>query len=395
MRALRVSNKELRKEFHICEYPSVLDAAGTEGWLDLLIQSHLTPCSQDDAKRLLRQAGLNHIPMRFSMRSRARGRFSSPRRGRSARLSLPGRPGSRFGCLRVGIVLHEAAHALDYFKRLKANHQPPFRTELQRLLRKFMTTTPHNFRPIYDRHQGPYVLLLLRTNAKGEQFTDRMTGSSLRAQAAHEKAIDLINDRDPAKTDVQNVFVFSDTEGQFTGALYKRGEAYADWQHLSELDDDMPARPKRTGLTVKEAVALADATPLQRTTVAEQLDAVESPTTHAGLPTPRKPRATKLPGDRFPVMRGRPLVHNPEGKWPTSAPGQLVKSHFDMKGPGYSATTAELLSEIGPALTELGVGFPSSLISRLKQSGLLKEITYESQEPQGDAPIEDATVEAS
>jgi hypothetical protein len=370
-----------------------LRAAANGGWLGPLIEAHLTPCSQEEARRLLGLADCRHLPVRFGNR---RGRFYRPFRsrrglkGREALIALPGLPGFRFGFLRVGIVLHEAAHALDWRKTSALNHQRTFQQEFRSLLRKLMTTsTPLNFRQIYDRHQGPYVLLLLREDAKGKQFTDRITGSALRAQAAHEKALDLINDRDPLKTDVQNVFVFSDTEGQFTGALYKRGEEYAAWEHLA-IDDAPPVstivkKPKRT-LTIKEAVALADDAqvedmPTNRPPGAGRAGTMET----EDVPTPPKVRPTKLPGDRFPVMRGRPLVHVPEGEWPKSAPAQFVKSYFGQQPTDYSATSAELVAAIGPSLIEIGVQFPASLISRLKQAGLLKEKTHESQKPEGDA----------
>jgi len=245
---------------------------------------------------------------------------------------------------------------------------------------------PLNFRPIYDRHQGPYVLLLLREDAKGKQFTDRITGS-LRAQAAHEKAVDLVYGRDPKYTDVDSVFVFSDTEGQFTGALYKCGEDYAAWEHLP-IDDSSPAssaKPKRTGLTVKEGAARSVVNAIVQAETAEAAGFVGHHEVDgdkvASVPKPKKERPAKLPGDRFPVMRGRPLVHNPEGEWPKSAPAQFVKSFFGQQPPDYSATSAELVAAIGQSLTDLGVQFPASLISRLKQAGLLKEKTYDS-EPQ-------------
>lgn len=356
---MRLSPKQLRKEFHVCEYPTILRAAENEGWLNVLIESHLTPCSQEEARRLLDRSGCRFVTTRFNMRPRARGRFNPPKNGQGLSLSLPGRPGSRFGFLRVGIVLHEAAHLLDYRKRIKTNHQPSFQREFRSLLRKLMTTTtPVNFRPIYDRHQGPYVLLMLRENAKGQQFTDRVTGSSLRAQAAHEKAVELVNQGDPKYPDVDSVFVFSDTEGQFTGALYRKGESYAGWEHLPI--DDAPPVDKRSA-----ARKLLD---VRKTTTLPELAAKVEADANAPAASPRK-----KPGDRFPVMRGRPLVPNLEGEWPKSAPAQLVRSHFEFRGANYSATSAELIAEIGTALAELKVQFPASLISRLKQAGLLKE----------------------
>jgi hypothetical protein len=388
-----------------------LRAAGNEGWLGLLIEAHLTPCDQARARWLLVLADCSHIPVRFNETRKVRGRFYKPFRtpgARQAAISLPGQPGSRFGYLRVGIVLHEAAHALAYRKCSNLNHQKPFQREFRSLLRKLMTPspTPLNFRPIYDRHQGPYVLLLTRVDNKGAEFSDRITDISLRAQAAHEKAIELIENRDPKKPDVTRVFVFSETEGQFTGALYQRGEAYAAWQHLP-MDDAAPApRAVVKRATVKETAAKTY--PAANAIVQGEAAAAAGLTGHtmvdgdlvaAGLAdSPRVPklqRPAKLPGDRFPVMRGRPLVHDPEGSWPKSAPAQFVKSFFGQQPPDYSATSAELVAAIGQSLTDLGVQFPASLISRLKQAGLLKEKTHESQEPQGDAPEQSATESTS
>lgn len=244
-------------------------------------------------------------------------------------------------------------------------------------------TTPINLRGIYDRHQGPYSILMTRVDAKGNLFTDRITGSSMRAQAVHEKAVDLVAGRDPKFTNVDAVYVFSDTEGQFTGALYKQGEEYADWQRIPELDDAPPvtAKPRRTA---KERVAEEVSTMLAGAQALGDGDVQVG--LEQALKPPPKAKPARLPGDRFPAMRGRPLVAVPEGKWPPSAPAQFVRSFFGQQPEGYSATSAELVQAIGQSLTDLGVQFPASLISRLKQSGLLKEKSYEPQEPEGDAP---------
>lgn len=240
------------------------------------------------------------------------------------------------------------------------------------------TAAPLNFRPIYDRHQGPYVLLLTRENEKGVEFTDRITNIALRAQAAHEKAVELIENRDPKKPDVTRVFVFSETEGQFTGALYQRGESYATWEHLPI--DDTPVMPKPR-LTVKEkaaktypaavnAIVQANAAAAAGLTGHTMVDGDVVPAALAD--SPAVPKLQR----KFAVMRGRPLVANVEGQWPASAAAQLVRSHFEAKGTAYAATSAELVAEIGTALAELKVQFPASLISRLKQAGLLVEKTY-------------------
>lgn len=238
--------------------------------------------------------------------------------------------------------------------------------------------TPLNFRQIYDRHQGPYVLLLVRQDAKGKQFTDRVTGSSLRAQAAHETAVDLITATDGKNGDVTHAFVFSDTEGQFIGALYRRGEAYAPWEHLA-IDDAPRTTPK--------ARRVATAPSGEEGTVTE----MTAPS------APPKPPRVKTPGSRFPAMRGRALAmtQDADAKWPASKPAQMVKAHFEFKGPTYSATSPELVADIGPALKEIGVEFPASLISRLKQAGLLVEQatrgaeSHEQASTEGDAPSEE------
>ncbi len=82
---------------------------------------------------------------------------------------------------------------------------------------------------------------------------------------------------------------------------------------------------------------------------------------------------TKLPGDRFPAVRGRPLIIASVEGWPPSQPAQIVRTFFIERG-AVAATTAEILAALGMELAALGMAHPGSLISRLKQAGLLKEI---------------------
>jgi hypothetical protein len=311
----------------------------------------MTPCTESQAEDLLVLVGLRDVPVRFLHRpTPGRARFN--RFSRHYGISLPGRPGTVYGFLRAGIVLHEAAHVLDHQRTSEFSHGPTFCRQLLSLIEHTMTTPAPtiNLRQIYDRHQGPYVILLIRTDAKGKQTSDRVLGTH-RAEFAHQQAVDLVTQ----DGDVTTAYIFSDTEGQFTGALYRRGETYASWVN-APLDDAPPAAPKLKDLISNKAPA-----------------------------APRAPRPAKLPGDRFPVMRGRPLTKDPakDNDWPKSAPAQLVRSHFDLKGATYSATSAELVAEIGQALQELGMAHPASLISRLKQSGLLTEGISHEQDHEG------------
>lgn len=383
MRSFYHPPRDIRKFPLWVEYDCVVRHAACNGWLSKLIWMHAKGVTQDEARSLVQR--LAGVPVKFGSRS---GRaYSKP-----YRVSLPRIPGGRLGQLRLGIVVHEAAHIIDHRKTGKFGHRLKFCQEFQRLTESIEMTTPLNFRPIYDRHQGPYSILMTREDDKGRLFTDRITGSAMRAQATHEKAIELISGRDPKFTNVDAVFVFSDTEGQFTGALYKRGEAYAAWEHIPVLDDAPPVAKVKPRLTVKEAAAKTypAANAIVQADTAAAAGLVGHTMVDGDVPTPKKERPAKLPGDRFPAMRGRPLVAVPEGNWPKSAPAQFVRSFFGQQPPDYSATSAELVAAIGQSLTDLGVQFPASLISRLKQAGLLKEKSYESQESESDAPEQEA-----
>lgn len=80
---------------------------------------------------------------------------------------------------------------------------------------------------------------------------------------------------------------------------------------------------------------------------------------------PAEPRAKRIAPPAKPQTR---LQAAGVGDWPKSLPAQLVKSHFEN---GTTASAKEVVDAIGAHLIELGVQFPASLISRLKQAGLL------------------------
>lgn len=92
-----------------------------------------------------------------------------------------------------------------------------------------------SYRDIYARHRGPFSLLLTRDvllKGKEVQKADHVKGP-FTAEEAHEESRMLVND---PRDNVLQVHVFSDTEGQFCGAFYKRGEEYKTWEE--EKTDD-------------------------------------------------------------------------------------------------------------------------------------------------------------
>ena len=89
----------------------------------------------------------------------------------------------------------------------------------------------------------------------------------------------------------------------------------------------------------------------------------------------RRPKAAKLPGDRFPVVRGKQLELDPgcAEPWPGNEATASVRRFFEE--PDKKATAAEVIAAIGVAkFKEFGVEHPGSLISRLKQKGFLREV---------------------
>lgn len=210
-----------------------------------------------------------------------------------------------------------------------------------------------NLTPIYDRHPGPYAILLLLEDDKGKLSSKSAMGTTSPV-TTHDRAMELLEEKN-----VVCVSVF-EAGGQFTGAFYRKGEEY---------------------------------TPLDYGRVPERAVVPEGGTAApVDVAAPPKVQRAKTPGSRFPAMRGQGLELTPgmDDQWPKSAPAQMVRSHFEFKGAGFSATAPELVADIGPALKEIGVEFPASLISRLKQKGLLRKVSYEQEVPQGDAPEQEA-----
>jgi len=236
---------------------------------------------------------------------------------------------------------------------------------------------------IYLRHRGPYVLLLTRQgtgtkhNASG-LTTDRARGP-FNAEEAHDEARMLVND---PRDSVIDVHVFSESEQQFIGAMYRRGTTYDSYVDLKT------AYQRRNDERMESSDQLSKSTLVRERNVPlpemdDLVDAVmpaEPVPEHSAVPdvqpeARRAPRAkrepTKKPGDRFPTVRGRALTLGDSTEWPKAESAQLVRSLLETRAP---LTIAEIVQAIGPQLNALGVQVPKALVSRLKQAGLLKEI---------------------
>lgn len=322
----------------------MLRSAGREGWLDSLVEAHGSACTIEEAQQLLNRLGLPG-GTRISFRNkRGWARFNKHKR---YHIGLPNVRGARQGRLRRGLVLHEAAHILDHRNSGSFGHQEKFLKIFRRLLaspwRGFMTG---NFKEIYDRHRGPYGVMLTRVvEVKNgtEQVSDRLP-DRFTAEDAHEEARMLVND---PKENVKSAYVFSESEGQFIGAFYSRGEEYPSWDEMRASDFQ--------ALGV-EVPAKADEPAPAPPPAAEPAKPVVK------LRAQLEPRKV---GSALQIAEGR------EAEWPPSAAAQEVLGAFKADG---KMTAKQAAEKLAPKMIELGVAHPASLVSRLKQAGLLTEV---------------------
>lgn len=359
------------------EYPNVLARAAREGWLRPLIHAHLTECTRVTAEGLLHE--LSDLPADLGLRwrPRTRGRARYHKLQRRYGITLPTEPAPSSSRLRIGLVLHEAAHVYDHLTTKRFGHGPTFCRELRELLathwndswreRCTIAMSVSNFREIYDRHRGPYWLLLTRetpTKKGVEHSTDRIEGP-LSAEEAHEEARILVND---AKDNVVDAMVFSSTEGQFTGAIYRRGETYRPWHE----EESRARRVEPSDQRDEAALLPGGPEPLR-----EVVDPVER-----GLPAatvPRRRPVRDVPAKDPALQRAagprgnRPALELDPGnaeRWPKSEGAGIVRATLEAIG---RATAADLAQRIAADCAKVGVAFPASLISRLKQGGFLRE----------------------
>lgn len=362
------------------EYSSVLGAARREGWLTELIEAHQVPCNTDQASRILRV--MRGLPRGLHVGFRNKRGWTRERKDGSLGVYLPFKPGTTHGHLRVGLVLHEASHILDYLERQAFGHGPAFQARLREAIHNTAwrsCVTDNSIKEIYARHRGPFQFLLSTRLKNGQSGTKHDPGP-FSAKDAHAAALDWINKFD----DIEAVFVFSKSEGQFTGAFYKKGgtdaRVYRPWHELEEPDgrrvelhrneeplasDPAPALLSRSSEPVQEMDA-ADGRGLPAEPVPQA-----RPVRNLPAKEPTQPRAQRAAGSP-PRRASRALEVNPDKTegWPKSEGAGIVRAWLEEHKRG---TPAEIVAAVGPRLIELNVQFPASLISRLKQGGLLRE----------------------
>lgn len=356
----------------IVEYSSVMKRAGQEGWLADLCAAHATPCTRTQAERILHR--LTEVPADARLlwtNKRGKARYSVTKRRYG--MSLPERPGTNFAYLRVGLVLHEAAHIHDHLVRKKFGHGPAFCQALQELLKTDWRAFVPSVKEIYRRHRGPFSLALTREVVEGKkrvQTSDFLNGP-FSAEDAHEEARTMVND---PKDNIIDIYIFSKTEGQFTGAIYRRGETHPAWHLLEEPDGglELPDPSDEAALLPRgrqEPVRPVDAPDDER--VPQGAVPADRPVRNVPAKAPAQPRTPPAPKPRV----GLELDPDKTTDWPKSAGAQAVLAHF-VNGVK-RATSAEICEALGPRLTEMGVAFPASLVSRLKQAGLLRPAAEE------------------
>ncbi len=391
---------------YVGEYASIIRAAAREGWLRELLAAHWTPCDQDDAIRLLSWVrslvGTRRLPADLKLRfTNKRGRARFNKKTRRYSISLPKAPGTTFARLRAGLVLHEAAHVVDRCSTGVFNHKSTF----QRVLRALVTHSEWRthvmsgtVREIYGRHRGPYSLLLGRERpVKGggmEQYTDRLS-KRFNAEDAHEEARMLVTD---PRENVTDVHVFSDSEGQFTGAFYTRGVAYESWAELRARDlaetgfDNPWEQTKETNDGRVEPHCGDDADPgpgepgeAEAALLQEPVEPVREVAAGDERRVPAKPAPRVRPVRSVPPQGEAATGAKRKGVnlgiaadkidgWPGSKGAGIVRAALiEIGEAGISA--AELAKRLADPLKEAGVEFPASLISRLKQGGFIHVVT--------------------
>lgn len=352
------------------EYISIIRRAGTEGWLNTLVRAHARPCGQDQAIELLRGLPLPRIRLRWAGRGRAR--FNPQTRWYG--MSLPREAGGTFGRLRVGVVLHEAAHILDRREVGTFSHGPTFCKAFKNLLEDWKPM-PTDMEDIYLRHTGPYSLLLTRKVA-GKKQQAEIKGPYL-ASAAHQEAIRLISQASDEFNDrpIIEVYVYSDKEKQFIGAMYFRGQEYAPFTKDGQRERrvELPSERQEAALLPggQESLPQVDAPQHERLSD----DSVSDGEGVRDLPEkPARRTPAKTAGSRFPSVRGKALEIDPgqAERWPASKPAQLLRAWFEEGG--RKATAAEAVQALGTQLKEMGMEHPASLVSRLKQAGFIRSV---------------------
>lgn len=331
------------------EYVTVLEQLAFTGDLGRCVRSHLTPISEADARKLVASISPT-LPVRFgSSTGRA---YPKP-----YRISLPR---ERNGRLRVGVVLHEIAHIIEHQMYRTMKHGRDFCSSFSVLLREQPDMTDGSKIQVYMNHQGPFTGVAY--DAKGKKI-DLIEGH---AQKVHDEACAAVS-----TGKAQDVFVYSNKEGQFIGAFYKRGGTYRLWsEDLAEYQAGLELPAQRP----EAALLQGGDEPLRQ--VDDPVDAsvpggtVPGPRPVRSVPpkAPSQPRTPPPPRARVTLGVGKT-----EG-WPKSEGATLVRGLMD---DGTLRSSPEICEAIGAQLIAAGVQFPASLVSRLKQNGFLKEASID------------------
>lgn len=343
----------------VAEYTRVLGRAHREGWQAELVEAHATPCDADVARCLLTR--IPEIPRTLNLRFRGRRGRAGYRRGQY-RISLPIESGATYGKLRVGVVIHEAAHVVARVRHgMRMKHGPEFCAVLRELLyatdwRKVMAehatkTLAQHWREIAGRHRGPYLFSVTRPGKKPGFRTSQWLPGRMDKDDVYEEAMALL--RDP-RDEILGVSVWSDREDQFVMSFPR---------HQAERE------PADAVLQAAERPAAADFQ------LAVETDGPVQQAAEPKAKPARPPKPEKKPGDRFPAFRGRALELDPGNaeRWPKSKGAQMVRDFFERDG--RRATAAEISQALATDLKLVGVEFPGSLVSRLKQAGFLREVS--------------------
>lgn len=285
----RAELNEIHRLIGHVEYRTILPRAAREGWIVPLLEAHFTPATLPTSTalimRAIREAGVeNFRGTRYQIGKRQRG-HAYHRNGRYW-IRMPSTPGVKSCTLRAGLALHEAAHVIDYWRRRDTRREVVRRKKIGglrhkilvlkngRLREKTVSLGGHwikvrkvvgasfghgpefcrvlralvldwkaqggimpvcsNYAAVYARHQGPYRVLVCRTaptkkDPSNVKFT-LIPGHPMSAEDAHEAARSFVEDpRDP----ILKAFVLSDTENQFIGAYYERGQTIPAWFEIA------------------------------------------------------------------------------------------------------------------------------------------------------------------
>jgi hypothetical protein len=332
------------------EYTRVIAAARAERWLKPLGIAHATPCTQREAMRMMTEALELPIwpPRRFAPRyGTLEVKFRRGARGTAnyTRIVLPATPGGRIGCLRVGLALHEVAHTIaDRAHGRRCKHGPEFRTTLRKLVEHWWSGRKRmDLREVYDRHPGPYSLVITKEGGKSE-----VIGPFPTADSTHEAA-----KRVYAEKRVLMICVFSDHLRYFIGVNY-------DEDNIGRLEL-APEREQRTLLSERQE-PVQPVGPVRAAEEPAERTHVEAPVRDVPAAAERRVSSRK-PGALLELDPG-----NAE-QWPRSAAAQLIRSTLEAHGAMSASALADATRQ---QMIELKVAHPASLVSRLKQAGLLR-----------------------